>query len=179
MNDDSKEVFFLSSWNLHHTLTCLAYDALLPPTGITVTCAGDNHSGLDEGKTEAMSTASVKRAKTKCILLNEIVVISHHFPPKFSASIAIILSSDPSTALWIITGLCSCPSRLREREGKGWSSQWRLSSYENVNKHVCMLDEWLFVSLCWPLYLFPNKMCCVMTHIVVAITYICILIDLF
>lgn len=33
-------------------LTCWAYDSLSPPTGITMTCAGDSHRGLREGGRE-------------------------------------------------------------------------------------------------------------------------------
>lgn len=40
-------------------LTCLLYDSLLPPTGITMTCAGDNHSGLGEVKGEVMGLVTV------------------------------------------------------------------------------------------------------------------------
>lgn len=36
--------------NFHQTLTCLPYDSLLPPTGITATWAGDSHRGLGEAQ---------------------------------------------------------------------------------------------------------------------------------
>lgn len=109
-------------------LTCLLCDSLLTPTGITVIWAGDNHSGLVWGrKREEMGLGDcryIRAASLKCIWLHSQLLASpHHFPPKFSARIAIILSSDPSTALWIITGLCNCPSRLGEREGKKVTQQ--------------------------------------------------------
>lgn len=63
---------------------------------------------------------------------------SHHLPPKFSARIAIILSSDPSTARWIITGLWSWPSRLRGEE------KWRLLT----NPSSCWRQKPLLRALC-------------------------------
>lgn len=66
----------------------------------------------------------IRPASLTCIWLHlKLWAFPHHFPPKFSARIAIILSSDPSTALWIITGLCNCPSRLGERGGKKVTQQ--------------------------------------------------------
>ena len=37
------------------------------------------------------------------------VIRTHHFPPKFSHKIAIMRSTDPRMARWIMTGLCFSP----------------------------------------------------------------------
>lgn len=109
---EAESTLLMGAQGKRHTLTWLLYDSLLPPTGTTMTCAGDSHSGL-EGQRWWVTALSVSQQPNE---RQQDEPWSHHFPAKFSARMAIILSRDPSTALWIITGLWDCPSRLKRTD---------------------------------------------------------------
>lgn len=48
-----------------------------------------------------------------------------HFPPQFSARIAVILSTDPRIARWIMTGRCFSPFSLKNFNSDKWQWQWQ------------------------------------------------------
>lgn len=81
-------------------VTFWAYSSQVGPTGTIMTWDGESQSGLEQ------NTWIIKRwaGKQGSFLLRSRLT-THHFPPKFSVRIAIILSTDPRIALWMITGL--------------------------------------------------------------------------
>ena len=62
--------------------------------------------------TKALNSSTVYRL----LPINKVLLVIYHFPPKFSVRTAIILSTEPNMARWMMTGLFfSSPSPLNHQ----------------------------------------------------------------
>ena len=62
--------------------------------------------------TKALYSSTVYRL----LPINKVLLVIYHFPPKFSVRTAIILSTEPNMARWMMTGLFfSSPSPLNHK----------------------------------------------------------------